>query len=65
MPAPASMDGGTLDERVAGMSGKGEVARSDEASLAVFGADPLSSSSRTPSAGAARTQGRTLAAFWE
>lgn len=66
--ALAPMDDGTLDEQVAGMSGKVEVVRPDEASVAAFGTDPLSPSSRTPSAEAGRAQGRAVAAavaaFW-
>ncbi|MFV2177835.1 patatin-like phospholipase family protein [Actinomadura sp. LOL_016] len=64
----APMDDGTLDAQVAEATGRVEVVLPDEASLAAFGADPLSPSSRTPSAEAGRAQGRAVAsavaAFW-
>ncbi|MBE1536542.1 patatin-like phospholipase family protein [Actinomadura algeriensis] len=64
----APLDDGTVDAQVAALTGRVEVVRPDEASLAAFGADPLSPSSRTPAAEAGRAQGRAaaaeIAAFW-
>ncbi|QFG20075.1 patatin-like phospholipase family protein [Actinomadura sp. WMMB 499] len=64
----APMDDGTLDAQVTGATGRVETVLPDEVSLAAFGVDPLSPSSRTPSAEAGRAQGRAAApvveAFW-
>jgi NTE family protein len=65
------MDEPNLDQEIAAVTeagGRVEVIRPDEASQQAFGADPLDPSTRTPSAGAGREQGKAagagIAAFW-